>query len=166
MSLLTPDIGLLFWMIISFGIVFLILAKFGFPVIIKAVEDRTEYINHSLESAEKAEQKLAEINKEAEAIFNKAQEERSKILNEAGEERNRILSEARVRADNEAKARINKVATEIEEMKRRMMGDVKNEIANISIRIAEKVVEEEMKNSNKQKELIEKLMKEKISYKN
>ena len=166
MSLLTPDIGLLFWMIISFGIVFFILAKFGFPVIFKAVEDRTEYINHSLESAEKAEQKLAEINKEAEAIFNKAQEERAKILNEAGEQRNRILSEARVRADNEAKARINKVATEIEEMKRRMMGDIKNEIAGISIRIAEKVVEEEMKNSNKQKELIEQLMKEEISYKN
>ena len=166
MPLLTPDLGLFFWMTISFGIVLFILAKFGFPVILKAVEDRSEYINHSIESAEKAEQKLAEINKEAEAIFNKAQEERANILNETGEHRNRILSEARARADKETKERIIKATTEIEELKRKMLGDIKNEIADISIRIAEKVVEEEMKNSNKQKELIEQLMKEEISYKN
>ena len=166
MSLLTPDIGLLFWMTLSFSIVFFILAKFGFPVIIKAVEERTEYINHSLVSAEEAEQKLAKINKDAEVIINKAQEERAKILNEAGEQRNRILSEAREKADNEAKVRTNKVATEIEELKHRMLGDMKSEIANISIRIAEKVVEEDMKNSNKQQELIEHLLEEDIIYKN
>jgi ATP synthase, F0 subunit b len=166
MSLLTPDIGLLLWMTFSFGIVFFVLAKFGFPVILKAVKERTDYINNSLLVAEEAEEKLATINKQAEVIINKAQEERAKILNEAGEARNRILSDAKEKAENDAKTRINKVANEIEELKHRMLGDMKNDITNISIRIAEKVVDEEMKNSNKQKALLEQLIKEDIVFKN
>ena len=166
MSLLTPDIGLLFWLTISFGIVFFILAKFGFPVIIKATEKRTEYINNSLEAAEEAEQKLATINKQAEAIMEKAREERMKLLNEAGEQRNRIISDAKEKADKDTRARIIKTNTEIEELKRKALGDVKNEIANISIRIAEKVVEEEMKSGDKQQKLIKHLLDEEIVYKN
>jgi ATP synthase, F0 subunit b len=166
MSLLTPDIGLLFWMTISFGIVFFVLAKFGFPTIIKAAEKRNEYINNSLDAAEEAEQKLATINEQAEVIINKAQEERTRLLNEAGELRNRILSEAKEKADKDIRARINKASTEIEELKRKALGDIKSEIANISIRIAEKVVQEEMKSGNKQQELIKHLLEEDIIYKN
>ena len=166
MSLLTPDIGLLFWMTISFGIVFFILAKYGFPVITKAAEKRNEFINSSLKAAEEAEQKLATINMQADAIMDKAREERMKLLNEAGEARNRILSEAREKAEGDIRARIGKATAEIEEMKRKALGDIRNEIANISIRIAEKVVEEEMKNDNKQQELIKHLLEEDIIYKN
>ena len=166
MALLTPEIGLLFWMTISFGIVFFILAKFGFPIIIKAVEERTEYINDSLKAAEEAEDKLTTINVQAEAIINKAQEERAKILNEAGELRNRILSDAKEKAESDIRARIGKATDEIEELKRKALGDIKNEIADISIRIAEKVVNEEMKNSDKQQELINHLLEEDIIYKN
>ena len=166
MSLLTPDIGLLFWMTVTFGIVFFILAKFGFPIIVKAVEDRTEYINNSLKAAEEAEEKLATINQQAEVIMNKAQEERAKILNEAGELRNRILSDAKDKAESDIRVRINKATTEIEELKRRAIGDIKNEIAGISIRIAEKVVEEEMKSGDKQQKLINHLLEEDIIYKN
>ena len=166
MSLLTPDIGLLFWMTISFGIVFFVLAKFGFPIITKAAEKRNEYINNSLQAAEEAEQKLANINQQAEAIMEKAREERAKLLNETGELRNNILSEAREKAENDIRARVNKATTEIEELKRKALGDIRTEIANISIRIAEKVVEEEMKNSDKQQELIKHLLEEDIIYKN
>ena len=166
MSLLTPDIGLLFWMTISFGIVFFVLAKFGFPMIIKAVDNRTEYINNSLKAAEEAEEKLATINKQAEVIMNKAQEERATLLNEAGELRNRILSEAKEKAESDIRIRIGKASAEIEELKRKALGDIKNEIANISIRIAEKVVEEEMRSDDKQHELIKHLLEEDIIYKN
>ena len=51
MGLLTPDPGLLFWMVITFGVVFFILAKYGFPVILKTVEDRKAYIDNSLKAA-------------------------------------------------------------------------------------------------------------------
>ena len=166
MSLLTPDIGLLFWMTLSFGIVFFILAKYGFPVILTAIKERTEYINNSLNAAGEAEQKLATINKQADAIISKANEERAKLLNEAGELRNRILSDAKEKAESDIRDRINKATTEIEDLKRKALGDIRNEIADISIRIAEKVVDEEMKNNDKQQALINHLLEEDIVYKN
>ena len=83
MSLLTPDAGLLFWMILSFGIVFVILSKYGFPVIIKAVEQRKEYIDHSLESARQANEQLAGIQAESEKILAQAREQQNEILKQA-----------------------------------------------------------------------------------
>ena len=80
MSLLTPDAGLLFWMILSFGIVFVILSKYGFPVIIKAVEQRKEYIDRSLESARQANEQLADIQAEGEKILAQAREQQNRIL--------------------------------------------------------------------------------------
>lgn len=166
MALLTPEIGLLFWMTFSFGIVFFILAKYGFPVILKAVAERTAYINQSLEAAEEAEEKLATINKQAEAILHQAQEERSKLLNEAGELRNRMLSDAREKAEQDLRARLSKAGAEIEELKQKAVNDIRAEIANISIRIAEKVVAEEMQNESKQQDMINRLLEEEITYKN
>ncbi|MDD2437224.1 MAG: F0F1 ATP synthase subunit B [Massilibacteroides sp.] len=166
MSLLTPDIGLLFWMTLSFGIVFFILAKYGFPVILKAVDKRTAYINNSLETAAKAEEKLANIQQEAETIIRRAQEERAKILNEAGELRNRILDDAKEEAEKGRQIRINKTTSEIEELKRKALSEVRNEIADISLRIAEKVVREELRKEEKQQQLIDHLLDEEILYKN
>lgn len=162
MSLLTPDIGLLFWMTFSFGIVFFILARFGFPVILKAVKKRTAYISRSLEAAEEANVKLASVNKQAEAIIAGANEQRARILSEAGELRNRILSDAKERAEEDVRIRMNKATAELEELRRKALGDIRKEIAEISIRIAEKVVDEEMKTSGKQQRIIEHLLNEEI----
>ena len=74
MSLLTPDSGLLFWMILSFGIVLVILSKYGFPVIIKAIEERKAFIEKSMENARKANEQLSDIQKEAEKILAEARE--------------------------------------------------------------------------------------------
>ncbi len=165
MSLLTPDIGLLFWMALSFGIVFFILAKYGFPVIMKAVDKRTGYINESLEAAEKAEEKLANIQQQADSILRQAQEERAKILNDTRDLRNRILNEAKEEAEKEKQLQMAKATSEIEKLKRKALGEVRNEIAGISIRIAEKVVGEEMKIEEKQQKLIDHLLDEEIIYK-
>ena len=80
MSLLTPDSGLLFWMIVSFGIVFAILSKYGFPVIIKAVEQRKAYIDNSLETARQANEQLANIQAEGARILAEAKEKQNAIL--------------------------------------------------------------------------------------
>ena len=73
MSLLTPDSGLLFWMIVSFGIVFVILSKYGFPVIVKAIEQRKAYIDNSLETARQANERLAHIQAEGEKMLAEGQ---------------------------------------------------------------------------------------------
>ncbi|MDR0419041.1 MAG: F0F1 ATP synthase subunit B [Prevotellaceae bacterium] len=165
MSLLFPDTGLLFWMIISFGIVFFILAKFGFPVITKMVEKRSSYINSSLEAARLAEEKLATLNKQVEEILDKARIERNAILNEARETKNRIIGEARDTADVEARVRISRAIEEIEESKKRALGEIRGQIADISVRIAEKVIGEKLNNDQQQKMLIDRLLEQEKSLK-
>lgn len=83
MGLLQPESGLLFWMVISFGVVFVLLAKFGFPVITRMVEERRVYVEKSLEAAKQASEQLAGIKSESEALLQKAREEQMRILNEA-----------------------------------------------------------------------------------
>ena len=94
MSLLTPDSGLLFWMIVSFGIVFVILSKYGFPVIIKAVEQRKAYIDNSLETARQANEQLANIQAEGARILAEAKEKQNAILKEAFAEKERSSPES------------------------------------------------------------------------
>ena len=95
MSLLVPDSGLLFWMLLSFGIVFFVLAKYGFPVIVKMVNERKEYIDRSLVVAKEANEQLANLKAEGETIMAKAHEEQARILNEAAATRDRIIKEAK-----------------------------------------------------------------------
>lgn len=165
MSLLIPDTGLLFWMTLSFGIVFFILAKYAFPVISKGVERRNNYILDSLEAARQAEEKLTTLNQQAEVILEKARSEQKTILNEALETKKRIEAEARETADAEARLRIEKATAEIEEAKRRALGEIKDQIVNISVKIAGKVVHEELANDKKQQELIDQLLKQEMIYK-
>ena len=90
MSLLLPDSGLLFWMFVAFGIVFVILAKYGFPIIIRMVEDRKVYIDQSLEVAREANAQLSKLKQEGDALVAAANKEQGRILKEAMEERDKI----------------------------------------------------------------------------
>ena len=95
MSLLTPDIGLLFWMLVCFGIVFFLLAKFGFPIIVNKVDERKKFIDDSLNSAKVANERLAGIVKESEDIIRHSREEEVRILKEATEIKAKIIAEAK-----------------------------------------------------------------------
>lgn len=165
MSLLIPDMGLLFWMTLSFGIVFFILAKFAFPVITKSVDKRNSYINDSLKAAREAEEKLATLNKQAEALMDKAHKERKALLDEAKETKKQMEAEARQAVAVEVGELKNKAIAEIEESKRKALTEIKDRIVDISVKIAGKVVSEELAKDKKQKELIDRLLKEEVIYK-
>lgn len=166
MSLLTPDIGLLFWMTLSFGIVFFILAKYGFPVINRAIEKRNQYINDSLDAAREAEARLTALNAEGEAILEQARSERNALLHEAQEMKKKIISEARETAGAEARLQIEKATVEIEETKKRALGEIREQIAEISVAIAGKVLSSELKDSGQQNLLIERLLDDELTLKN
>lgn len=165
MSLLTPDTGLLFWMTLSFGIVFFILAKFAFPVITKSVQQRNDYINASLEAAREAEEKLATLNQQAEALMVEARKARKELLDEAKDTKKRIEAEALESAEAKATIRMKKATEEIEGSKRRALAEIKDQIVNISVKIAGKAVNEELSTTKKQTELISRLLKEELTYK-
>lgn len=160
MSLLTPDSGLLFWMILSFGIVFVILSKYGFPVIIKAVEQRKEYIDRSLESARQANEQLADIQSKATKILAEANEQRNAILKEAIIEKEQIISEARQKAIAETHVQIEEATHRIREEKNRAIREVRCEIADLSVAIAEKIMKEKISRNDEQQDIINRLIEE------
>ena len=142
MSLLTPDSGLLFWMIVSFGIVFVILSKYGFPVIVKAIEQRKAYIDNSLETARQAKEK------------------QNAVLKEAFAEKERIIEEARKKAVSEAHLQIEEATRRIREEKEKAIREVRSEIADLSIAIAEKVMKEKIGRDKEQQQMIDRLLDE------
>ena len=148
MSLLTPDSGLLFWMIVSFGIVFVILSKYGFPVIVKAIEQRKAYIDNSLETARQANERLAHIQAEGEK------------MKEAFAEKERIIEEARKKAVSEAHLQIEEATRRIREEKEKAIREVRSEIADLSIAIAEKVMKEKIGRDKEQQQMIDRLLDE------
>jgi len=158
--LLTPDFGLLFWMLVSFGIVFFVLAKFGFPIIVKMVDERKAFIDKSLEAAKAANERLAGIQEESERILKKTREEEILILKEAQEERSKIIGEAKEQATVEAGKLVAEARTAIQREKDMAIRDIQNQIAELSIVIAEKVLRKNLDNQPAQRELVQKLIEE------
>ena len=113
MGLLQPESGLLFWMLLSFIVVFVILAKYGFPVITKMVEERRVFVEKSLEAAKEAKAQLDNIKTESEALLQQAREDQMKILNEAAAAKERIISEAKGQAQAEAQKQLEEAKRQI-----------------------------------------------------
>lgn len=164
MSLLTPDTGLLFWMLLSFGIVAFILARYGFPVITRMVAERKALIDCSLEEARLAREQLAGIRRQSEEILRKAQEEQSRVLAEAMETKRRIVAEARGAAEVQTRLQLEKAGKEIDELKEKALREVRDEMAALSVSIAEKVVRGKLADSREQEAVIRRLLDERISY--
>ena len=162
MSLLVPDSGLLFWMVLSFGIVLFVLVRYGFPTILKSVERRQEYIEQSLESAKEAELRLASTELDAKAIIEKANKERAVILANAEQTATKIVDNAKGSAKEEAKQIVSRAGNEAEELKRRAVSEISQQIVGISVRIAEKVVGEQLNDKESQLKYINRLLQEEI----
>lgn len=160
MSLLTPDFGLLFWMVLSFGIVFFILAKFGFPFITKGVSDRKEYIQNALDSAQKANEQLATIEQKSDELLNSAKAEQVKILKEAADTRDRIIAEAREQAHVAGQKELDAIRQQIEAEKVQAINDIRTQVANLSVDVAEKVLRQSLKDPKEQISMIDRLVDE------
>lgn len=159
-SILTPDFGLLFWMLLAFLIVFCLVAKFGFPIITKMVEERKKYIDESLKKAHEANEKLTGINKESERILNEARIQQAEILNQAKATGDSIIKEARERAQAESAKIILDAKAQIAAEKENALRDIRQTVADLSIMIAEKVVRQKLADNNEQQKLIEKMLDE------
>ena len=113
-SFLTPDFGLLFWMLVAFLVVFFILAKFGFPAIINMVEERKKFIDESLKSAREANEKLSHVKTESDEILKNAHAQHAQIIKEAQQMRDKIIGEAKVKATSEGARMIEEAHMQIE----------------------------------------------------
>lgn len=159
-SILTPDVGLLVWMLLAFLVVFLILAKFGFPVITKMVEDRKNFIEESLRNAHEANQKLANIQSEGEAILKDAREQQAAILKDAMATRDNIIKEARNKAQLEGAKLVEEAKAQILVEKENALRDIRSIVAELSVEIAEKVMRNKLKGAGEHEQLIERMLDE------
>ena len=157
-AILTPDLGLLFWMAFAFLVVFGVLAKFGFPAIINMVDERKQYIDDSLRKAHEANEKLANIQKEGESILQEAREKQAQILKEATATRDAIVEKAQDKAREEGARLLNEAKAEIENEKQAAISDIRRQVAVLSVEIAEKVLRDKLSTDKAQMDLIDRML--------
>jgi F-type H+-transporting ATPase subunit b len=159
MELIKPDIGLLFWMIVSFSIVLFILIKYAWKPILKAIKARERSIAKSLNAAQKAKDEMAKIEFGNEKITALAKLERENILKEAKEAKDKIIEEAKETAKLEALKMLEDARQSVLKEKEDAINEIKNQIAELSVGIAEKLLREHLSDSSKQKHLISQIVK-------
>ena len=160
MSLITPDFGLLFWMVVIFGIVFFLLAKFGFPVITKAVQTRSDHIADSLKAADEAQKRLAGMAEEQARMIEETRLEQSRILKEASEAREKIIAQAKEDAAAEAGKLLDHAKVEIAAERESAIRDIRRQVAMISVEVAEKIVRQDLDEGDGPLALLDRLVDE------
>lgn len=157
-SILTPDPGLLFWMLLAFVVVFFVLAKFGFSAILNMVDERNKYIDESLAKAHEASERLENIKQEGEAILQEARAQQAAILKEAAQSRDAIMEQARGKAREESCRIIEEAKAEIENEKQSAIDDIRNQVVTLSVEIAEKILHAKLDDDKAQMDLINRML--------
>lgn len=160
MQLVTPGIGLIFWMLVSFSLVMFILSKYAWGPIMKGIHQREETIEKALEAANEAKKEMLQLKAGNEQLLRDAKDERDALMRDARKVRESILDEARAKAAEESARILENARENIQFEKMAAINELKNQIASISIEIAEKLIGKELENKQQQQQLTEKLLKE------
>jgi len=155
-----PGIGLLFWTFVIFLLFWALVGKFGFKPIKNALKERENDIQSALDEAKKAREEMAKLNSDNQRLINEAREERSKMLREAKETGDKLIADARNKAKEEAQKIVVDARNEIENQKNKAITEVKNKVGQMSIDIAEKLIRQQMGQTQEQKTLVDKLVNE------
>jgi F-type H+-transporting ATPase subunit b len=154
MELITPGLGLLFWMTIPFLLLLLLLRKFAWSPIMKALKERETSIHEALHAADKAREEMKQLQFSNEQLLREAKDERDAILSDARKVRETIIEEAKVKAKEEAARIIAGARETITNEKMAAMTELKNQIAGLSLEIARKILERELSDSSRQEDFI------------
>lgn len=160
MELFTPEVSLIFWMLIPFLIVFFVLAKYVWPAILKGVEARNNFIDESLQSAIKANEQLEKVKADSQALIDEARKEQAKILAEASKTRDALIQSAKDKANVEASELLEMARKQIKAEKEDALHSIRREVAKISVDIAEKVLRAHLADNKDQMQMIDRLMDE------
>ncbi len=154
MDLITPSVGLIFWTAVVFIILLVLLRSLAWKPILSAVKEREQSIEDALNAAKKAKEEMALLNAQNEKIMKEARAERDAILKEAREMKENIINEAKNSATVEANKLIENAKTAIQNEKASAMADIKNQVGQLSIEIAEKILTKELADKSAQVALV------------
>lgn len=160
MQLVMPDTGLLIWMMITFLIVLILLRKFAWKPILKMIKDREDSIDGALKSAENAKLEMQNLKSDNEKILAQARNERDMMMKDARDMKDQIVGEAKGKAKEEADKILASAREAIQNEKMAAITELKNQVALLSVEIAEKILKRELSDENKQKDLIGDLLKD------
>ncbi len=160
MELIQPAIGLVFWMIVSFLALLLILKKFAWKPILKMLSDREHSIAEALNTAKKAREEMASLKADNERLLQEARLERDRMLKEARDTKDAIIAEAKNKAHEEGQKMVAAARETIQTEKNAALTELKNQVASMSIQIAEKIMRTELANDEKQKALVQQMLKD------
>lgn len=152
--LVSPGLGVIFWMLVSFGILVFILMKWGWPVVLKALKDREKTISDQLAAAEKVKEEMSHLKADNERLLNEAKQQRDEILRNARLTSEQIVEDARAKASAEADRIVENARENINYEKLKAMHDLKNQIANLSIEIAEKLIKSELSDKQRADDIV------------
>lgn len=160
MELFTPDFGLVFWMFIAFLVLFLILAKWGWPVIIKSMNTRADRIDQGVEYAQQAKVQLDNARADAQKVIEDAQKQQAAILRDAEKMKTQIIDEARNEASAEAKKVMDAAKVSIDQSRKEAERQLRQEVGKFSVAIAEKLIRRQMDNDKEQEALADRMLDE------
>lgn len=160
MELFTPDFGLVFWMFVAFAILFFVLYKWGWPMIIKSIDSRADLIDKGVEYAQNAKAQLENAQQQAQTYINQARAQQADMLREADKMKNQIIEEARESARKEAQKVMDAAKLSIEQERKEAQLQFRNEVSAFALDIAEKVVRKNLDNPKAQNQLVESLLDE------
>lgn len=158
MDLIKPEIGLIFWTALTFAILLFVLRKFAWKPILGAVGDREDSIKKALAEAENARKEMQNLQADNERVLKEARAEREAMLKEAREIKAKIVSDAKVLSKVEGDKMIKAAQATIESEKKAAVAEIKNQVAELSVEIAEKVIKEQLANKDKQLKLVEDML--------
>lgn len=160
MELFTPDFGLIFWMFVSFAILFVILWRWGWPAIMKGVSDRADLIDKGVEYAQAAKEQLDNAREEANIFLNEARRQQADILREADKMKTQIIEEARTAAQTEAQKVMDSAKLQIEQQQKEAQQQLRNQVSEMALEIAGKVVKTQLEDDKNQTKLVGTLLDE------
>ena len=160
MELFTPDFGLVFWMFIAFIILFVVLAIWGWPVIIRNMEERADTIDKGVEYAREAKTQLDTAKEQAQQYMEEARQQQAEMLREAARMKTQLIEEARKEASEEAKKVMEAARVSIEQQRKEAELQFRNEVSRFSLDIAEKMVRNTLSDDKAHAALVDKMLDE------
>ncbi len=160
MELFTPDFGLVFWMFVAFGVLFLILWKYAWPIILKTVESRADLIDKGVEYARDAKEQLDKAQQQADEYLNEARRQQADMLREADKMKTQIIEQARTAAQAEAQKVMDSAKIQIAQQQKEAEQQFRNQVSEFALDIAGKIVHSNMQQDKAQQKLVDTLLDE------
>jgi len=159
-SVIRPEPGLIFWSTLIFIIFWVVVGKFAFKPIAKALKSREDQIQDALDEAKRAREEMQNLSAENENMLNEAREERLKMMNEAKGLGEKLISDAKVKAKLEANKIVEKAKEDIISQKNEALLEVKDKVGSIALEVAEKVIRKELSKDSGHKDYVDSMIDE------